>query len=119
MSTRKMLKSIALLLSPLLLFVLLAYPYNRLNSEVLVDIFGCGCPQINEQGEIVHPTFTANSITVIFWFAMALCATVAEGIICCRIIPKNKAWLRVLCIAGMLAVSLLIANYLRHIMMWC
>ena len=35
------LKSIILLLLPLLLFAVLVVPYSYINSEYLVDIFGC------------------------------------------------------------------------------
>ena len=53
-------KTIVKLISPLLLFVILVIPYGWLNSNLLVDIFGCGCPTVDEFGNIIHPDFNTN-----------------------------------------------------------
>lgn len=118
MPTNKSLKNILILLSPLLLFAVLVLPYGWLNSEVLVDVFGCGCPQINEYGEIVHPTFSANNFTAIFWCAVTLCVTVAAVFLAIKRIPQDKLWLRVVYPVGMLAISIFITYFLYQAMMW-
>ena len=70
MEQKNIIKTIAILITPLLLFAVLLIPYSWLNSAVIVDIFGCGCPQVNEAGEIVHPTFNANDFTLLFASAL-------------------------------------------------
>ncbi len=119
MSQNITLKLVALMLSPLLLFAVLAPLYGWLNSELIVDIFGCGCPQINEQGEIIHPSFNANDFTAIFWCVITLCVTAIAVFIAIKKIPRQKMWLRAVYIMGMVAVSLLITYYLYQTMMWC
>lgn len=118
MSRNNTLKSVALMLSPLLLFAVLAPLYGWLNGELIVDIFGCGCPQINEQGEIIHPSFNANDFTAIFWCVITLCVTAISIFIAIKKIPRQKMWLRAVYVAGIVAVSLLISYCLYQAMMW-
>ena len=113
----KKVRNIALLLTPILLFFLLVIPYSILNEEVLVDIFGCGCPKLDENGEMIHSYFNANDFTTIFWLVIAAAATVGS-VFLSRLIPHEKNWLRIVYIAATLAISLFIAYTFRQGMMW-
>ena len=117
MEQKNIVKTIAIFIAPLLLFAVLFIPYSWLNSAVIVDVFGCGCPQVNEAGEIVHPTFNANDFTLLFWLFISVCVTAISAFLSTKI-PKKKLWLRVLYVVCMLAISLLIAKYFCQIMMW-
>lgn len=99
------LKSILLLLLPLLLFAVLVVPYSYINSEYLVDIFGCGCPQIDENGNMVENTFNANDVTAIFWFCVTAAVTVISGVLSVRL---PKLWMRITYTAAMFGISLVI-----------
>lgn len=50
MNTKQTIKTAAALLSPMLLFVVLPYPYSYANSAFFVKWFGCGCPKIDAAG---------------------------------------------------------------------
>ena len=113
----KKLRTIALLLTPILLFFVLVVPYKILNEEVLVDVFGCGCPKIDENGEIIHSYFNANDFTTIFWLVIAAAATVGS-VFLSKLIPREIIWLRIVYIAAILAISLFIAYTFRQGMMW-
>ena len=56
----------------LLIMPVLFLPYHYLNTKVLVDWLGCGCPRLDEQGNEIINNFNANDFTRIFWLAMAL-----------------------------------------------
>lgn len=105
------------LLMPLLLFAVLVIPYQYVNSEFLVDWLGCGCPQVDEFGNLVTPEFNANDFTACFWTVIALCAAALSAFLSKLLIPKNK-WLRVLYVVSILAVSLVIAYGFTQSMMW-
>ena len=113
----KKVRNIALLLIPILLFFVLVVPYQILNEEVLVDVFGCGCPKLDENGEMIHSYFNANDFTTLFWFAVAIAATVGS-VFLSRLIPREKIWLRIVYIVATLAISLFIAYTFRQGMMW-
>jgi hypothetical protein len=110
-------KNTAVLISPILLFPLLFIPYWWLNSEFIVEWFGCGCPKVDEFGNMIDSYFNANHFTFLFWLFISACVTVISIFISKRI-PKEKLWLRILYIAVMLVISLLITRQLCHIMMW-
>ena len=44
--TKSAIKKILILLIPLLLFFILLVPYSYVNSEIIVDWLGCGCPKL-------------------------------------------------------------------------
>ena len=115
---KNMMKKIAILISPLLLFAVLFLPYCWLNSAVIVDVFGCGCPQVNEAGEIIHPTFNANDFTLLFWLFISVCVTAISVFLSIRTIPSDKKRRRVIYVVGMFAVSLLISYRFLQLMMW-
>ena len=114
MNNTQSLKSIILLLLPLLLFAVLVVPYSYINSEYLVDIFGCGCPQIDEYGNMVENTFNANDVTAIFWFCVTIVVTVISGFISVKL---PKLWMRLVYTAAMFGISLVITYSLIQSMM--
>ena len=109
------LKSIILLILPLLLFAVLVVPYSYINSEYLVDIFGCGCPQIDENGNMVENTFNANDVTAIFWFCVTVAVTVLSGFLSVRL---PKLWMRIVYTVAMFGILLAITYSLIQSMMW-
>lgn len=111
----KIVKKMAILASPLLLFIVLFLPYAWLNQAYIVDWLGCGCPVIDDFGNIVENNFNANDFTALFWLFVSLCTTAASAFLSGRI-PKK--WVRVLYVAGMLLVSLWIADQFRLILAW-
>jgi hypothetical protein len=118
MENRPFFKTIVKLISPLLLFVILVIPYGWLNSNLLVDIFGCGCPKVDEFGNIIHPDFNANDFTALFWLSISLCVGVISTVLSIKMIPKNKLWFRILYVIIMLVLSLFITYNLYLAMMW-
>lgn len=113
----ELIKNIAILVAPLLLFAILLIPYSWVNQQFIVEWFGCGCPKVDELGNIIHPDFNANDFTALFWSFISICAT-AISIFLSRRIPKDKMWLRLLYVAGVFAVSLLITHQFCQMMMW-
>ncbi|MBE6540875.1 MAG: hypothetical protein E7672_00285 [Ruminococcaceae bacterium] len=109
------LKTIIFLILPIILFAVLVVPYSYLNSEYIVDIFGCGCPKIDEFGNIIENDINANDITAVFWACVALCSTVIGGFISVKL---PKIWMRILYTFAVFAVSLTIAYNLTQSMMW-
>lgn len=110
-------KKLLILISPVLLFAVLLVPYSWANQAFIVDWLGCGCPKVDELGNIIHPDFNANDFTGLFWLFVSLCVT-GISVFFSRKIPKDKLWIRVLYIVGMLAVSLLISYQFYQMMMW-
>lgn len=112
-----LIKKIAVLVSPLLLFAVLLIPYSLVNQQFIVEWFGCGCPVIDEFGNMVENKFNANDFTAIFWAVITVCVTVISAILSKRI-AKDKLWLRALYVLGMFIVSLLISHRFCQLMMW-
>ena len=110
-------KNIAILAAPLLLFAILLIPYSWANQRFIVEWFGCGCPKVDELGNIVHPGFNANDFTALFWLFISVCTT-AVSVLLSKRIPRDKMWFRLLYIIGMLSVSLLITYQFCQMMMW-
>ena len=59
-----------------LIFPALYIPYYLLNQYVIVKWLGCGCPQIDENGNTITNNFNANDFTSIFWSLIALAVIV-------------------------------------------
>lgn len=116
-SKSRLAKEASILVSPVLLFPILNGPYMAFNSAYVVQWFGCGCPKIDEFGNIIENDFNANDFTAIFWLTIAVIVTVISVFLSKRI-PKNKLWLKLIYIAGMLIFSLLIARKFYYSMMW-
>ena len=110
-------KKIVILLTPILLFAVLFVPYSLANQHFIVDWLGCGCPTMDEYGNMIYSDFNANDFTALFWLFVSACVTVISVFLSMKI-PKEKMWLRVLYIVGMFAVSLLITYQFCQIMMW-
>ena len=109
-------KKYFLLLCPLLLFAILIIPYSYLNSELLVDVFGCGCPKIDSAGNVIENSFNANTFTAYFWMAVAVLSTALSVFLAFRFI-QNKI-LRWAYIGIVFAISIEIARLLAQLMMW-
>lgn len=116
MNSKSIIKKIEVLAAPLLLFIVLLVPYSWANQKFIVEWFGCGCPKIDDFGQIIHPDFNANDFTALFWLFITACVTVISVFLSKRI-PKEKIWIRILYIVCILAVSLLI-TYEFTLMMW-
>lgn len=117
MNAKTILKNIAILISPMLLFVVLPYPYSYANSAFFVKWFGCGCPKIDAAGNMISPDFNANHFTMIFWTVVSVGAVVLAFFLSKKFIG-NRKWLRALYVAGILAVSLLISCFIFRMTMW-
>lgn len=118
MEQKNIIKTIAILIAPLLLFAILFIPYSWLNSAVIVEVFGCGCPQINESGEIIHPQFNANDFTLLFWLFISLCVTAISVLLSIKKLPSNKIWLRAIYVVSIFVASIIISYSFLQLMMW-
>lgn len=110
-------KKIVVLLAPLLLFAVLVVPYSWANQQFIVEWLGCGCPVIDELGNMVENNFNANDFTALFWLFISICVT-AVSVLLSKRIPREKLWLRVMYIIVMFLVSLLIGYQFYQTMMW-
>ena len=113
----KSIKMMAILLTPLLLFAILLVPYSLVNQHFIVDWLGCGCPVIDEAGNMVENNFNANDFTALFWLFISICVT-AISVFLSKRIQKEKMWFRVLYILGMFLVSLFITYQFCRMMVW-
>lgn len=102
-------------LLPFLLFALVVWPYQYLNETVLVEVFGCGCPQIDENGNAIESAVNANDITAVFWLVIAILVTIIAAILARRL-PRR--WLRIMYVLGVFLLSLAMAQELYRHMMW-
>lgn len=105
-----------LLFLPLLLFPLLLVPYSLIKDRFIVDWLGCGCPKLDELGNVIAPDFNANDFTRLFWIAVSLSAA-GIAVYLSRLIPKKLIWLRVIYVAAVLTVSLFISQRFCLMMM--
>ena len=101
----KMVKKIAILIAPLLLFAVLLIPYSWFNQQFVVEWFGCGCPVLDAEGNMAENNFNANDFTLLFWSLISVLATILS-VIFSKKIDKDKMWLRVVYVVGTLLVSL-------------
>ena len=113
----KIVKKMAILIVPLLLFVVLLIPYSWFNQQYVVEWFGCGCPVLDAEGNMVENNFNANDFTLLFWFCISIIATVLSAVFS-KNISEDKKWLRVLYVIGILVVSLFISYSFYQVMMW-
>ncbi len=116
-SYMKVIKKVAVFFSPLLLFAILLVPYSLINQRFIVDWLGCGCPVLDEAGNMVENYFNANDFTALFWLFISVCVTVISIFLSKRI-PRDRIWLRILYIIGMLVISLFISYRFIQLMMW-
>ena len=85
----KTIKKIAVLLTPLLVFVILFIPYHWANQQFIVEWLGCGCPIIDESGNMIENYFSANDFTAIFWLLVSTCTTVISVFLSKKILKEN------------------------------
>ena len=107
----------AVLLLPLGLFFLLYIPYNWVTVTFLVDWLGCGCPVVDEAGNVYERVFNANDFTACFWLLIVAVVT-ALAVWLSRRISRRRWWLRVAYVAGMLGASLWLAQSFFYSMQW-
>ena len=117
MNRNDIVKNIAILITPLLLFVVLFIPYIWINQNFIVEWFGCGCPKVDELGNTVYPNFNANDFTALFWKFISICAT-SISLFLSKRIPIEKKWFRFVYVTAILLVSLLISDQFCQMMMW-
>ena len=110
-------KQVMKLMIPVLVFPMLFLPYQMLNSFVIVEWLGCGCPKVDASGEMIHDYFSANDFTAIFWLVIAVGVTALSGFLS-KDIFKEKKWIRVIYTAGIFVVSVLAAYMMIPLMMW-
>jgi len=113
----KSVKKTVILLTPILLFAILLVPYSLLNQHFIVDWLGCGCPIIDETGNMIENNFNANDFTALFWLFVSVCVT-AVSVFFSKTIPKEKMIFRVLYVIFMLLLSLFITYQFCQMMMW-
>ena len=110
-------KKTLVLITPLLLFAVLFIPYQWVNQQFLVDWLGCGCPQLDEFGNMIENNFNANNFTMVFWLFVSLCATVWAAFLSKKI-ATDKRWIRGLYVGGILVSSVVITYFLYQLTMW-
>jgi len=110
-------KKIFMSVAPLLLFPALFIPYAWLNSAVIVDWLGCGCPKITASGEMIDDYFSANDFTRIFWLVVAVGITIIAWLQS-KVIFTGKKWGRLLYTVGILLASVFVAFKFTSYMLW-
>ena len=109
-------KKLIWLISPFLLFFILVIPYGYINSRLIVKLFGCGCPKIDDAGNVIENYFNANTFTAYFWTFIAISVCTLSVYLAFRFI-KNK-YMRLAYIIAVLVLSLLLSSALTSAMMW-
>ncbi len=87
------------------------------NQNLIVDLFGCGCPTIDADGNTVTPVFNANDFTVCFWLFVSITVAVISAFASKRIL-KGKILPRIVYVAAICLVSLFLSYNLCRSMMW-
>ena len=113
----KKVKKAAILISPLLLFAVLLIPYSWANRQFIVEWFGCGCPTVDEFGNLVESGFNANDFTFLFWSALSVCVTAISFFLSGKVF-KDKVWLRILYVTGIFLLSAVITSQFCQMMLW-
>ena len=109
-------RDVVKLTAPVLAFPVLYIPYALLNSAVIVNWLGCGCPKVDASGEMIHDYFNANDFTRIFWFVIAVAVTVLAWVLSKKVLEKKLV--RVVYTAGMFVVLLFVMGWIVRSMMW-
>ena len=110
-------KIFCILLLPILLFFVVVTPYSYLNREVIVDRFGCGCPQIDEAGNVIENEFNANTVTAVFWLSVAAAVTLISFFLSRRYLRDYRI-IRLLYMLAVVMLSLFISFRFTEAMMW-
>ena len=117
MKESKSIKNMIFLAIPLILFAGLYIPYSWANQQFIVKWFGCGCPVIDEAGNMIESNFNANDFTALFWLFVVICVTILAIFLSKRII-REKILLRIGYVVGVLVLSLIMAYNFFQMMMW-
>ena len=99
----------------LLIMPVLVIPYSFLNTNVIVKWLGCGCPQIDEQGNIIENAFNANHFTLIFWNVAAI-AVIIISLFNMRYL--NKWYSKLIYVLLIAAGSIFLAMKFYYSMQW-
>lgn len=102
----KLLKKVACLVFPLVIFIAGYIPYSFINSQFIVNWFGCGC----------NPGFNANDFTKLFWIVFSICVTVISFFVSRQ--HLSKVWMRAIYVIAILAVTLGLSVPFCLSMMW-
>ncbi len=105
-------KKMAVLITPLLLFAVLLILYSYANQHI-VEWLGCEGIIIDEFGNMVKNNFSAKDFTVLFWLFVSLCAT-AVSVFLSKRIAREKLWLKILYVVGILLTSLLMSHHISY-----
>jgi hypothetical protein len=111
-------KTILLLTVPILMFFILVVPYKYANQSFIVDWLGCGCPQIDETGNLIRNNFNANDFSRLFWSVISVIATTLAVFLSKRI-PYKKLWLRIAYVAFVFVSAISISYMFVQSMLWC
>lgn len=99
----------------IIIFPALYIPYYLLNQYVIVKWLGCGCPVIDDSGNIITNAFNANDFTAIFWSVITLIVVVLSII---NIRDINKWYLKAVNILIIAAASIFISVCFFYSMQW-
>ena len=100
---------------PLLLYPLLFFPYSLLNTRVLVGWLGCGCPQVDTNGQMIADYFSANDFTALFWSVITVIATVLSVILASKCTAK---WMRIVFPVAVFLIGAGLSLFFYRSMMW-
>ena len=110
-------KKFFMCIAPLLLFPVLFIPYAWLNSALIVDWLGCGCPKITASGEMIDDYFSANDFTRIFWLVVAVSVTVISRLQS-KAIFAIKKWAGIIYVIFIFLCSIFIAYIFSSYLLW-
>ena len=108
----KIIKKIAALITPLLLFAVMLILYSWAN-QYIHGWFGCEGFIVDNFGNLVKNNFSSKDFTVLFWLFVSICVTGVSVFLSKRIL-RDKIWFRILYIIGMLLISLLISHQITY-----
>ncbi len=111
-------KKLLLLAVPIIMFFILVVPYKYANQELIVDWLGCGCPQLDETGNMIENNFNANDFTRVFWAAISVIAT-SLAVFLSKTIPSEKRWLRIAYVIFVFVSAISISYMFCQSMLWC
>ena len=108
-------KKIIKAFSPLLLYLVLFFPYSILNSKVLVNVFGCGCPTVDKTGKVIVNSFNANDFSSRFWSVIIIISTVLSVFL-----SKNlpKIWMKIIIPILVAIVSVFLSWNIVQMIKW-
>lgn len=70
--------------------IVLYFPYLFLYDALFINWFGCSCPKVDADGNMLANQFNVNDFSRIFWSAVVIIMIVISFIISFEIINKRK-----------------------------